>query len=72
MRTDLDAFSAAEIAVLENHGYLMAEAAVRRHAPALIAAPAPPVVVPHPDWLDADKVRAALARSHKRTRLGRW
>ena len=29
MRTDMDAFSEAEQAVLENHGYIMAEAAIR-------------------------------------------
>ncbi len=72
VRTDLDAFSDAEIAVLENHGYLMAEAAIGRHAPALIAPAPPPPAVPHPDWMDDARVRAALADSHKQTKLGRW
>ena len=72
VRTDLDAFSDAEIAVLENHGYLMAEAAIQRHAPDLVRQPAPPPAVPHPDWLDEAKVRRALANSHKRTKLGHW
>jgi NTE family protein len=70
VRTDLDAFSAAEAAVLENHGYLMAEAAIRRHLPNLIKTQAL-LDVPHPAWLDEERIRAALARSHKRTLLGR-
>ena len=32
IRIDLDVFSEGEIAVLENHGYLMAEIALQRHA----------------------------------------
>jgi len=64
IRIDLDVFSDAEIAVLENHGYLMAEIAVQRHADQLIADGAP-LQVPHPDWLDEAKVRHALRDSHK-------
>jgi NTE family protein len=70
VRTDLDAFSRAEISVLENHGYLMAEAAIRRRSPHLIRGDAPPAV-PHPDWMDGDRVRNALTGSDKRTFLGR-
>lgn len=33
VRTDLDYFSEAEAAVLQNHGYLLADVALRRHAP---------------------------------------
>jgi NTE family protein len=69
IRTDLDAFSFAEAAVLENHGYLLAEAAVARHV-AHLADPAP-VQIPHPEWMDEDRVRAALRNSAKRTLLGR-
>jgi NTE family protein len=32
IRTDLDAFSPEEIGILENHGYLAADASVRLHA----------------------------------------
>jgi NTE family protein len=71
IRTDLDAFSAAEIAVLENHGYLMADAALRTHLPALIRSDAPPIL-PHPDWRDEAKADGALAKSHRRSLLGRW
>jgi NTE family protein len=72
VRTDLDAFTEAEIAVLENHGYLMAEAAIQRHAPELIRQDAVPLRVPHPSWQDETRVWQDLAGSHKRTLLGRW
>ncbi len=71
VRTDLDAFSNAEIAVLENHGYLLADVALRTHAPELIAREAP-MVVPHPRWMDASAVRRSLAQSSKVRLLGRW
>jgi NTE family protein len=71
VRTDLDAFSEGEIAVLENHGYLLAAAAIARHQPALASDPLPPLTVPHPAWLDADRVRTALRDSHRRRILGR-
>src|SRR5712692_2288303 len=66
IRTDLDAFSDAEAAVLENHGYLLADAAIRQHVPALMAPGAPPAQPPHPEWLDEAKVRDALKSSWQR------
>jgi NTE family protein len=72
VRTDLDAFSEAEQAVLENHGYILAEAAIRRHAPELISGEALPYSVPNQDWMDEERVRKALSNSHKRMLLGRW
>lgn len=64
VRIDLDEFSDAEIAVLENHGYFMADIALTRHVADLIGdAPAPRA--PHPEWLDEARVRRALAESHK-------
>ena len=71
IRTDMDAFSEIETAVLENHGYLLAEAAIRRHAPELVQIQAP-VTVPHPSCLDEARVREALRDSGKRRLLGRW
>jgi NTE family protein len=71
VRTDLDRFSEAEASVLVNHGYLLADVAVRKHAPGLIAQDHPPSV-PHPDWMDAALVAGALSTSHKRKLLGRW
>jgi NTE family protein len=68
VRIDLDVFSEGEIAVLENHGYLMTDIAVRRHAAGLARDGAPGPQPPHPDWLEEGKVRRALATSD-RTRL---
>jgi NTE family protein len=72
VRTDLDAFSEAEYAVLVNHGYLLGEAAVRRHLPAMIAPDAEPLRIPYPEWMDEGRVEEALKNSHKRKLLGRW
>lgn len=72
VRTDLDYFSDAESAVLQNHGYLLAEAAMRCHAPDLIDANPPPAKPPFPDWMNPSKVKTSLASSHKRRLLGRW
>ena len=72
VRTDLDAFSDAECAILMNHGYLLAEAAVRRHLPAMSSPSAEPLRVPRPEWMDEGRVRAGLANSHERKLLGRW
>lgn len=71
IRTDLDAFSDAEACVLENHGYTLAETALRRHVPSLVGGDAPPARAPHAQWLDEGKVREAL-RDSARTRLFKW
>ena len=63
VRIDLDVFSDPEIAVLENHGYLMAEIAVRRHVPHLCGPEARPPAPPHADWMDEQQVASALAGS---------
>jgi NTE family protein len=68
VRIDFDAFSDGEIAVLENHGYLLAEIAVREHAADLVAGPWPAPSVPHPEWMDEERVRKAL-RGSARSRL---
>lgn len=72
VRTDLDAFGEAEQAVLENHGYLLADAAVRAQglaAPGGIAAGPPEP--PHPRWMGGARVREGLAASGRRTVVGR-
>ncbi len=65
IRTDLDAFTKAETRILENHGYFMADLAIRRHARHLgdlnVA-----FRVPHPAYVDPDVVREALRVSHSR------
>jgi NTE family protein len=68
VRTDLDVFSDAEAAVLQNHGYLACDAGVRTWCPRLVEADAPPPAAPFRAWLKPERVRKALARSHKR----RW
>lgn len=72
IRTDLDAFTDAEAAVLENHGYWLADAAIERYAPSLLGPDAPPARAPYPDWMDESRVRQALKDSGKRKILGRW
>ena len=65
VRIDLDVFSEGEMNVLENHGYLMAEIAVTRHASGLVAEGAPDVRPPYPEWMDAGRAAGALAQSAK-------
>ena len=65
VRIDLDVFSDAEIAVLENHGYFMADIALGRHASHILGGTPPPAKAPHPEWVDEAKVRRALADSQK-------
>ena len=64
IRIDLDVFSEGERAVLENHGYLIADAALRSHVRGL-AAGWPEPRVPFPDWMDEERAAAALAESGK-------
>lgn len=70
VRTDMDGFSAAEIEVLENHGYSLAEAAIRKYAREFISPDALPFALPHPAWQDERRVREALRESHRR--VLRW
>jgi hypothetical protein len=54
IRGGLDGLSLKEAIVLENHGYLVADAAVETHLPDLITSPAP-LAIPHPDWMDESR-----------------
>jgi hypothetical protein len=69
VRTDLDVFDEGEQAVLENHGYLLADAALRERG--LAAAERGEPTPPFPKWMDEARVRVALAASSRRTRPGR-
>ncbi len=71
IRTDMNCFSDAEIAILENHGYLLAEAAIQQHEKDLISTNTP-LSIPHPDWMAEDKIKKALANSPKRVTLKRF
>ncbi len=64
IRIDFDPFSEAERAVLQNHGYLLAEVAIRRHVPEL-AANGPPPRVPYEQWMEERRAREALSDSDK-------
>ncbi|MEO5762166.1 MAG: patatin-like phospholipase family protein [Vicinamibacteria bacterium] len=74
IRTDLDAFSEVEQAVLINHGYTLIDSALRAHAPDLIAADAS-FVLPFPAFappaIQEDELRNRLAGSEKRKLKGR-
>ena len=54
----------AERAVLENHGYLMAETAIRSHAAQLVH-DGPEARPPFPEWIDEQKAADALRDSAK-------
>jgi NTE family protein len=66
IRTDLDAFSDGEIACLENHGYSMADAAVRSFAAGHCTNTSYPFRWPHENWTNSADCTRALARSGKR------
>ncbi len=55
IRTDLDSFSDPEAAVLQNHGYFLADTAIKAHAAALLPTTTPPLVPPFPDWSSPNK-----------------
>jgi hypothetical protein len=72
VRTDLNAFGAAEQAVLENHGYLLADAAVRAgELGAAGGSELGAVEPPHAEWASEARVREALgSRSRRRPVVG--
>lgn len=76
IRTDLDSFSDAEASILENHGYWLADAAIKTHVSSLYPATAPAPKAPNPAWDYAqpnieERIKAALQNSSKRSILGR-
>jgi NTE family protein len=71
IRTDLDGFTAGERAVLENHGYVLADVGLRKHLAGL-GNDEVPFVTPHPEWCDEEKAARALRFSSWRIWPGRW
>lgn len=72
IRTDMDAFTNAESKILENHGYTIADLALRRHARHLGNIGAR-FEVPHRDMLDPGTVSRKLRNSHSRLHFWqRW
>ena len=75
VRIDLDAFTDAEVAVLENHGYAMVDLAIKQHLSAHITQPNATPQIPHPEYMNNfESVAAALANSGRYSPLGhgRW
>jgi NTE family protein len=66
VRTDLDSFSDGEIACLENHGYSLADVALKSRAPHLILNPMAEFRWPNPNWSDSTNARIALQNSGSR------
>ena len=65
IRTDMNSFTDEECQVLENHGYLLAEAAMRKHSAELIARDCA-LEIPYPEMMDAERAARVLKNSHKR------
>ncbi|MCI4348322.1 MAG: hypothetical protein L3J97_06885, partial [Thermoplasmata archaeon] len=69
IRTDLNGFSEAEAKVLENHGYLVADAALHRFLPDLVSGEWPRLTPPYPDWLPPQKtecqIKVALFKDYR-------
>jgi NTE family protein len=75
VRTDLNAFTEGEIGCLENHGYALADAALRSRAPQFASNLTAPFVWPNPEWSDDTKATVALQRSGSRALIrdvGNW
>lgn len=70
IRTDLDRFTGSETAVLENHGYLLANATMHRHATELMALD-PPIDIPHAEMMDESVAARKLEGSDSRISLKR-
>ena len=66
VRTDLDSFTAAEQAILENHGYAVADRKLQKYAGDLLGPDIPAAVMPHQEWLVDARVEDALRASHRR------
>jgi NTE family protein len=66
VRTDMDRFEPGEQGVLENHGYLLADAAIRRYASFLTKEPVPDAVPPNQALMAPAAAEAALRESPKR------
>src|SRR6266404_5366187 len=63
--------SAASLQSSFNHGYWLADAAIRKQVPELLPANIPSLRVPYPNWAGPeDKIKQALAESNKWPLLG--
>jgi NTE family protein len=71
VRTDLDAFRDDEQLVLMNHGWLLADAALRSYVSVALPNPLPNGALPSAALLDEAAALRALADSDRRVPLGR-
>ncbi len=71
VRTDLNVFSNAEISILQNHGYALADVAIRRWQTSVISGPTTPFSWPNPSYSPVHqlKVKEVLSDSSKRNIL---
>lgn len=70
VRTDLDAFTAGEIACLENHGYALADAGVRGWLSEQLPLVDAPFAWPWPDYASGAAATEAISTSNERGVLG--
>ena len=70
IRTDLDAFNREEIMTLINHGYSLADTAVRRYMPDRMTTN-PALELPYPQFVDRRQILAAIEQSDHFRLLGR-
>jgi len=66
IRTDMDAFSEAEMSVLENHGYCNADFQLQDKVPELVCNTPSAPIPPYAEWMDEEKAKDALRDSGKR------
>lgn len=72
VRTDFDTFTEGEQLVLMNHGWALADAALRTYMSEALPDPVPPGTPPSADLLaHPERAAEALEESHKRRALGR-
>lgn len=71
IRTDLDKFTAAEFAILVNHGYFSCEDGMQAR-PWFARGPGPEPDWPYGEFSGEDEVRKRLRGSHRRFFHGRW
>jgi NTE family protein len=65
IRTDLNPFSEGEMACLENHGYSLADTALRSRA-VFLGPSGAPFEWPHADWSATENAQEALRASDRR------
>ncbi len=69
VRTDLNSFTEGEMSFLENHGYSLADAAMRSYGVSLCPLPNAPFQFPHPDFSKDSVCERFLAESSRRKPL---